>query len=230
MKIDILTIFPELFEECFSSGMPRLAIERGLLNVDAHDLRAWTKNKHKQVDDEPYGGGPGMVMKPEPLVDGISDILGHSPTLMSKGERSILLTPQGKRLDQKVVEDLSLSKRILLVCGRYEGMDERVRSYVTDEISIGDYVISGGEMAAMVIVDAVTRLIEGVLGEKDSLIDESFINDRLEYPQYTRPPVFNGDYVPQVLLSGNHQDIDEWRKNQAKARTKSRRPDLIKPD
>ncbi len=230
MKIDILTIFPELFKDCFSFGMPRLAIERGLLDVEAHDLRAWTKNKHRQVDDEPYGGGPGMVMKPEPLIGGIGDILAHSPTLMEKGERSVLLTPQGKRLDQRMVENLSTSKRIVLICGRYEGVDERVRAYVSDEISIGDYVISGGEMAAMVVVDAVTRLIDGVLGEKDSLIDESFVNDSLEYSQYTRPSIFNGDLVPQVLMSGNHKEIREWRTSRAMIKTKARRPDLIKPD
>lgn len=227
MQIDIISVFPDVFPAIFSAGMMRIAQEKGKLTIAAHDLRDWTANNHRQVDDEPYGGGPGMVMKPEPFYLALESLLGHDPQLVLKGERTILLSPQGEPLSQRLAAGFASASRLILLCGRYEGVDERVRSYVSDEISIGDYVLSGGEIAAMALADAVVRLIPGVLGEQESLNEESFAQDNLEYPQYTRPAEFRGDGVPDVLVSGNHALIDDWRRRQAERRTKSRRPDLL---
>lgn len=228
MRIDIITIFPEMFEQVLKFGAIKAATEKQLLEIVVNDLRDWTEDKHRQVDDEPYGGGPGMVMKPEPLYRSLQSVLGHSPTLLSKGERTALMTPQGRKLDQGIVEDLSKADKLVLICGRYEGVDERVRGYVSDEISLGDFILSGGEMAAMVLIDAVTRLIDGVLGKKDSLLEESFNAGMLEYPQYTRPSEFMGEAIPEVLISGNHQEIKKWRFEQSRIKTWLRRPDLLR--
>lgn len=229
MRIDIVSIFPDIFAPVFSVGMMRLAQEKGLLEVDAHDLRDWASDKHRRVDDEPYGGGPGMVMRPEPFYQALLDLLGHDPMLLSSGERTVLLTPQGELLRQRLIEGLSKAEHLVLLCGRYEGVDERVRSFVSDEISIGDFVLSGGELAAMVVAEALTRQIPGVLGEVESLSEESFTGGFLEYPQYTRPAEFLGNEVPEVLISGNHRAVKDWRRHQAKLRTLARRPDLLYP-
>lgn len=226
MKIDIVSIFPEVFEPVFKVGMSRLAQERGLLELAAHDLRDFTADKHRRVDDEPYGGGPGMVMKPEPFYAAMTALLGGSPFVLSKGVRTILLTPQGESLSQPLVTGLSKAARLIILCGRYEGVDARVNTFVTDEISVGDYVLSGGEIGAMVLVDAVGRLISGVLGAEASLDEESFSNGLLEYPQYTRPASWRGLTVPDVLVSGDHGAVKEWRRRMAELRTRARRPDL----
>lgn len=227
MKIDIVSIFPEVFEPVFKVGMSRLAQERGLLEINAHDLRDFTTDKHRQVDDEPYGGGPGMVMKPEPFYQAMVSLLGASPFVVPKGVRTILLTPQGRPLDQSLVSGLARAARLIILCGRYEGVDARVNTFVTDEISIGDYVLSGGEIGAMVIVDAVGRLLSGVLGAEASLDEESFSDGLLEYPQYTRPASWMGQDVPDVLVSGNHGEIKKWRLRESQLRTRTRRPDLV---
>jgi len=226
-RIDVVTIFPEMFAPVLASGMLRLAQEKKLLSIRVHDLRDWTHNKHRQVDDVPYGGGPGMVMKPEPIYEALTALLGHSPTLLEGGERTILLTPQGSRLNQGGVANLRTAAHLILICGRYEGVDERVRSFVSDEISLGDYILSGGEIAAMAVIDAVGRLIPGVLGGEESLAEESFTERNLEYPQYTRPAKFLAEEVPKVVLSGHHGEIEKWRRAQADLRTAARRPDLI---
>ena len=226
MKIDIVSIFPEVFEPVFRVGMSRLAQERGLLELAAHDLRDFTADKHRRVDDEPYGGGPGMVMKPEPFYAAMTALLGESLFVLPKGVRTILLTPQGVRLSQPIVDGLSKAERLVILCGRYEGVDARVNTFVTDEISVGDYVLSGGEIGAMVLVDAVGRLISGVLGAEASLDEESFSNGLLEYPQYTRPASWLGLPVPDVLVSGDHGAVKEWRRRMAELRTRARRPDL----
>ena len=227
MKIDIVSIFPEVFKPVFNVGMSRLAQERGLLEIDAHDLRDFTTDKHRQVDDEPYGGGPGMVMKPEPFYRAVSSLLGGSPFLLPKGVRSVLLTPRGAPLAQTLVAGLAKAQRLIILCGRYEGVDARVGTFVTDEISIGDYVLSGGEIGAMVVVDAVGRLISGVLGDEASLEEESFSFGLLEYPHYTRPASWHGMNVPDVLVSGDHGAIKKWRLEEARYLTSVRRPDLL---
>lgn len=226
MKIDVITIFPELFTPFFQTGMLKIAQEKQLVSFTAHNLRDFTADKHKQVDDEPYGGGPGMVMKPEPFFTALQAVLGSSPFLLSEKVRTVLLTPRGVRLNQQLVQNLAGAARLVFLCGRYEGVDERVASFVTDEISIGDYILSGGEVAAMVIIEAVTRLKAGVLGEVGSLVEESFSQGLIEYPQYTRPAQWLNMSVPEVLLSGNHQAIKKWRHEQALLSTKLRRPDL----
>lgn len=226
MKIDIVSIFPEVFGSVFNIGMSRLAQERGLLEISAHDLRDFTADKHRQVDDEPYGGGPGMVMKPEPFYEAMRSLVGGSPFVLPKGVRSVLLTPQGAPLSQDLVKGLSRAQRLIILCGRYEGVDARVSTFVTDEISIGDYVLSGGEIGAMVLVDAVGRLISGVLGDEASLDEESFCAGILEYPHYTRPATWLGMKVPDVLVSGDHGAIKKWRHGTAEFLTKARRPDL----
>ena len=226
MKVDIVSIFPEIFGPVFGAGMLRLAQERGLIEIVAHDLRDFTVDKHRQVDDEPYGGGPGMVMKPEPFFAAVESIVGGTPFVLPKGVRTVLLAPQGRPLTQQLVAGLAQADRLVLLCGRYEGVDARVGAFVTDEISIGDYVLSGGEVAAMVVVDAVGRLTAGVLGDEASLIEESFAAGLLEYPQYTRPVSWLGIKVPDVLVSGDHAAIGSWRRRQADFVTKVRRPDL----
>ena len=223
MHIDILTLFPEMFASPFSTSILKRAIERKLVSINIHNIRDYTHDKHHTVDDYPYGGGAGMVLKPEPIFEAVESIKPES------GEVPIiLLTPQGRLFCQQIALELSKYSRLILICGRYEGVDERVHSYlVTDEISIGDYVLSGGELAAMVVVEAVVRLLPGVLGSEASLLDDSHVAGLLEYPQYTRPAVYKGWSVPEVLLSGNHAQISKWRHEQAILRTLERRPELL---
>jgi len=223
VHIDILTLFPEMFASPFSTSILKRAIERKLVSINIHNIRDYTHDKHHTVDDYPYGGGAGMVLKPEPIFEAVESIKPES------GEVPIiLLTPQGRLFCQQIALELSKYSRLILICGRYEGVDERVHSYlVTDEISIGDYVLSGGELAAMVVVEAVVRLVPGVLGSEASLLDDSHVAGLLEYPQYTRPAVYKGWSVPEVLLSGNHAQISKWRHEQAILRTLERRPELL---
>ncbi|MBF0252510.1 MAG: tRNA (guanosine(37)-N1)-methyltransferase TrmD [Candidatus Omnitrophica bacterium] len=223
MKIDIITIFPNMFDVVLGESMMRIAQDKGLVKIDVHDLRNWTNDKHRTVDDKPFGGGPGMVMKIEPLDKALSDIKAKA-----EGDiKTILLTPQGARFEQKTAKELSGSAHIILVCGHYEGFDERVRDLVDMEISIGDYVLTCGELPAMVVVDSIVRLLPGVLGASDSLSEESFEDGLLEYPQYTRPAEYRGMKVPEILFSGDHKKINKWRMDKAIERTKERRPDLL---
>jgi len=212
-----------MFDSPFSTGIFKRAIERKLVSVNIHNIRDYTHDKHHTVDDYPYGGGAGMVLKPEPIFEAVESIKPES------GEVPIiLLTPQGRLFSQQIALELSKHGRLILICGRYEGVDERVRSYlVNDEISIGDYVLSGGELAAMVVVETVVRLLPGVLGSEVSPLDDSHVAGLLEYPQYTRPAVYRGWSVPEVLLSGNHAQISNWRHEQAIIRTLERRPELL---
>jgi len=223
MKIDILTIFPKMFDNVLNESIIKRAQESGRVKIKTHNLRDWTHDRHRTVDDKPFGGGAGMVMKPEPIFEAIDDLKPKRDT------KIILLTPQGKKLNQKVAKRISKQKHLILICGHYEGVDERIRKeLVTDEISIGDYILTCGELPAMVLIDSIIRLIPNVLGHKDSAKFESFENSLLEYPQYTRPAEYEGLKVPKVLLSGNHKSIEEWRKNESVKRTKARRPDLLK--
>jgi tRNA (guanine37-N1)-methyltransferase len=221
MHVDLLTIFPELFGGPLATGPIRIAREKGLLDVSVHNLRDYTTDKHLGVDDVPYGGGQGMVMKAAPLIAAIEHIAGDQLP------RRILLAARGTRLDQAKVGELAALPRLLFVCGRYEGVDERVAQVVDEELSIGDYVLSGGELAALVVVDAVVRLIPGVLGNEASPVDDSFSTGLLEGPQFTRPAEFRGVRVPDVLLSGDHAAIARWRREQALRTTFERRPDLL---
>jgi tRNA (guanine37-N1)-methyltransferase len=226
MRIDILCLFPEMFVSPFDCSIIKRARERGLVEVVVHNIRDYTHDKHRTVDDYAYGGGPGMVLKPEPIFEAVESI---KKQVDYSGVPIILLTPQGRLFTQQVARELALHQNIMLVCGHYEGVDERVREHlITDEISIGDYVLSGGELAAMVVVDAVVRLIPGVLGSPLSFHSDSHSNGLLEYPQYTRPEVYRSWSVPAVLLSGNHGEIARWRRQQAILRTLKRRPDLAK--
>ena len=227
MRIDILTLFPKMFEALFNTGIFQRAIAKGLVKVNIFNIRDYTHDKHHIVDDYPYGGGAGMVLKPEPIFEAVEQIKKEAAT--EEEELSIiLLTPQGRPFSQTVAQELSHYSHLILICGHYEGIDERAHQYLaTDEISIGDYVLSGGEPAAMVVVDAVARLLPGVLGSEDSLKDDSHTNGLLEYPQYTRPAVFREWSVPDVLLSGNHAQIAKWRREQAIIRTLNRRPELV---
>lgn len=235
MKINILTLFPKMFENILGESMLKIAQKKGLARIKVHNLRDWTKDSHKTADDKPFGGGPGMVMKIEPVWRALEE-LGITPGRCNTGYRGahrpggyvVLLTPQGKKFDQKTAKRLAKEKRLILICGHYEGVDERIRGLVDEEISIGDYILTCGELPALVLIDAVVRLIPGVLGHDDSVKSESFENNLLEYPQYTRPAEFEGMKVPEVLLSGNHKKIEAWRKEEALKRTKNRRPDLIK--
>ncbi len=234
MQIDVLTIFPDMFTGFLGESIIRRAQEKGKLKVNVHNLRDWTSDAHRSVDDRPFGGGPGMVMKPEPLFAAVEEILKRNrrrrPAAGGRrgGCRIVLFTPQGVRFSQRRAEALSGCRQLILICGRYEGVDERVRRFlVTDEISVGDYVLTGGELPAMVLIDAITRLIPGVLGDPGSLKDESFADGLLEYPHYTRPRNFRGRKVPAVLLSGDHRRIEAWRRKRSLARTRERRPDLI---
>lgn len=223
MRIDLLTIFPEMFSGPFDSSIIKRACDRGALEVACHDIRAFATDTHRKVDDVPYGGGPGMVMKPEPLVAAIEAI-----TPLGASYRRVLLCAQGRTFSHRIAKEFAGVDHLLLVCGRYEGVDERVRDgWIDDEISIGDYILSGGECAAMVVVDTVTRLLPGVLGNAESLQEESFSRGLLEYPQYTRPEVFRDQIVPKVLTSGDHQAIAAWRREASLARTLQRRPDLL---
>ncbi|MBN2305348.1 MAG: tRNA (guanosine(37)-N1)-methyltransferase TrmD [Anaerolineae bacterium] len=223
MHIDILTLFPEMFDGPLTESILKRAQENELLTIRRHNIRDYTTGKHHTVDDTPYGGGGGMVMMAEPLVTAVEGVRGDDPQVPV-----ILLTPQGRTLTQKVVQELAAYPRLILVCGRYEGVDERVRqSVITDEISIGDYVLTGGELAAMVIVDAVARLIPGVLGARWGAEEDSHAMGLLEYPHYTRPPVFREQAVPDALLSGDHGGIERWRRREAIRRTWQRRPDML---
>ncbi|MBS3943660.1 MAG: tRNA (guanosine(37)-N1)-methyltransferase TrmD [Dethiobacter sp.] len=222
MRIDILTIFPRILQGPFSESMIKRALERGLAEINVVDLRLFAEGKHRQVDDAPYGGGCGMIFKPEPLFAAVEHLKSGAAA------RVILLSPQGRTFNQKMAGDLAGERHLILICGRYEGVDERVReALVDDEISIGDYILTGGELAAAVITDAVVRLIPGLLPAR-SVEDESFSASMLEYPQYTRPPEFRGLAVPAVLLSGNHAEIELWRRRRSIERTLKTRPDLLK--
>ena len=223
MHIDILTLFPQMFQGMFSLGIFKRAIDQKLVSVGVHNIRDYTHDKHHTVDDYPYGGGAGMVLKPEPIFEAVESIKGESTTVPI-----ILLTPQGRLFSQQVAQELSQYSHLILICGHYEGVDERVREHLaTDEISIGDYVLSGGELAAMVVIDAVFRLVPGVLGSEASPLDDSHVAGLLEYPQYTRPATYRGWSAPEVLLSGNHAQIADWRREQAILRTLERRPELL---
>ena len=224
MNFDIITIFPEIFHAYLSESILKRAVLKGLVEVRVHNLRDFTVDRHRTVDDCAYGGGPGMVMKPEPFFAAV-ETLRPDPA----GGRIIMMSPAGRKFDQDMALELSKETRpLLFLCGRYEAIDERVRiALVDDEISIGDYVLTGGELPALVIIDAVTRLIPGVLGDKNSAEAESFSWGILDYPHYTRPPVFRNMAVPEILLSGNHKDIDRWRRKEALRRTLDRRPDLL---
>ena len=230
MRIEILTLFPEMFQSPFSVGIFKRAIDRKLVSVNTHNIRDYTHDKHRTVDDYAYGGGAGMILKPEPIFEAVESIKSdiYSKEGVDIVLPIILLTPQGRLFTQEVAQELSRYSYMILICGRYEGVDERVRQHlVTDEISIGDYVLSGGELAAMVVVDAVVRLLPGVLGSEASLLDDSHTTGLLEYPQYTRPATYKGWSVPQVLLSGNHAQLAKWRREQAIQRTLERRPELL---
>lgn len=223
MEFHVVTLFPEMFAAANWPGMVGRALKAGLIQIEAHGLREHGIGNYRQVDDTPYGGGSGMVLRPEPLFGAIDAVMGAHPGLWR-----LLLTPQGEPLDQAMVRDLSARRPgLLLIAGRYEGVDERVRSLADQEISIGDYVLSGGELPAMVVIEAVARLVPGVLGNPESLAEESFAEGLLEYPHYTRPEEFRGMRVPEVLLSGDHRKIREWRRQQALERTARRRPDLL---
>ncbi|TWT64652.1 tRNA (guanosine(37)-N1)-methyltransferase TrmD [Allorhodopirellula solitaria] len=232
MRIDVVTLFPAIFDGYLTQSLLHKAIVRGLVDIQRHDLRQWAENvPHRKVDDRPFGGGPGMLIQVEPTINCVreieSDADSGKPPVPA---RRILLTPQGKRLDQRVAEDLATSERIVLLCGRYEGFDQRVHDILEpEEISVGDFVLNGGEVAAMTIIDAVVRLIPGVLGDENSHRDDSFSrgNRMLEFPQYTRPREFEGHFVPEVLLSGDHAAIAAWRAEQTLIRTRTRRSDLL---
>src|SRR2546423_672604 len=232
LRVDIITIFPDYFREVFDYGIIRRARAANLVSVQAHDLRSWTGGRHHLVDDRPFGGGDGMVPKPEPIFAAVESLAGARRRKdIANGKRVVLLSPQGKRLTQSIASDFAKSEQVVLICGRYEGVDERVaQALVTDEISIGDYVLSGGEPAALVVVDATVRLIPGALGSETSTATESFSeasNGTLDYPHYTRPPDFEGMRVPEVLLTGHHGEIAGWRRDAAEDKTKRNRPDLL---
>ena len=221
MKIDVLTLFPGMFPGPLDESIIKRACESGRLQLGVHDLRDYTHDRHRTVDDRPFGGGPGMLLKPEPLFEAVEVLRGEKT-------RVILTSPAGRPFRQEIARELAGEKHVLLICGSYEGFDERVRQrLVDDEISIGDYVLTNGALPAMVIVDAVTRLLPGVLGDDESSQDESFSGCLLEYPQYTRPAEFRGMNVPEVLLSGDHAAIEKWRREQATVQTRQRRPDLL---
>ena len=222
MKVDVVTIFPGLFDPFLGESIVGRAVEKGLVETRLWELRDFTKDKHRSVDDRPYGGGAGMVMKPEPIVEAVEAIEAEN----GPGRR-ILLTPQGKAFTQGMAGELAGSEHLILICGRYEGFDERIRKILNpEEISIGDYVLCGGEIPAMAIIEAVVRLLPGALGHPDSARQESFVDGLLDFSQYTRPPEFRGEKVPDVLQSGNHREIDEWRRQEALRKTKERRGTL----
>jgi len=242
MRFDIFTLFPGIFESPLKESMLKRAIESGLLDVQLHNIRDYAVGRHQVTDDYPYGGGGGMVMKPEPMFSAVETVLGLETRNAEVGVRNedsefrlphseipiVLLTPQGRLFNQQIATELAQHDRVALICGRYEGFDERIREHLaTDEISIGDYVLTGGELAALVVVDAVIRLKPGVLGDPTGAIDDSHASGLLEYPHYTRPPEFRGWQVPEILLSGDHAKVDRWRREQALLRTWRRRPDLL---
>ncbi|MBU0468586.1 MAG: tRNA (guanosine(37)-N1)-methyltransferase TrmD [Candidatus Omnitrophica bacterium] len=223
MRFDIITIFPDSLKPYVNESVLKRGQLKKKIDIRLHDLRDYTNDKHKKVDDRPFGGGPGMIMKPQPIYDAVKKIKGRRKV------KVILTCPTGKPLTQTYAKKLAKNKNLIIICGRYEGVDERIRKMVVDEsISIGDYILTGGELPALVLVDCISRLVPGVLGEEDSLLDESFEEGLLEYPQYTRPADFHGVKVPNVLLSGHHEDVKGWRKEQSLAITKKKRPDLLK--
>lgn len=219
MKIDILTLFPSMFTGFLSESIISRAINKNLVSINIHDIRSYSKDSHKKVDDYPYGGGPGMVLMPQPIFDAVKD-------LKKDNTKVILLTPQGIPYKQSMAYHLSKESHIILICGHYEGFDERIRTLADMEISIGDFVLTGGEIPAMAITDSITRLLDGVIA-KESYLEESFNNNLLDYPVYTHPSVYEGMSVPEVLLSGHHENINKWRKDMSIKRTKERRPDLL---
>src|SRR5215207_5804569 len=229
MQFEVFTLLPEVFPPYLESSILQRARQRGLIDVRVHNIRDYTHDRHHMTDDTPYGGGGGMVMKPEPVFEAIESVLGLSASLTQPiAVPVILLTPQGRVFTQRVAEELSRHERIALLCGRYEGVDERIRQHlVTDEISIGDYVLTGGELPALMIIDAISRLLPGVLGDPTGAEDDSHSMGLLEYPHYTRPPEFRGWKVPEILLSGDHAKIEKWRREQALQRTFHKRPDMI---
>jgi tRNA (guanine37-N1)-methyltransferase len=227
MRFDVLTLFPDIFQGYLGESLLKRAIQAGLVDVRLHDIRDWSQGKHNTVDDRPFGGGPGMVLKVEPVVECVEAVRAQDP----EAGHLIMLTPQGRRLDQPMVEELAQHKRLILLCGRYEGFDERIRLLLEpDEISIGDFVLNGGEVAAMTIIDTTIRLVPGVLGDEDSSVYDSFSGSRrwLEGPQYTRPREYRGLDVPPVLIGGNHEEIARWREQNSLERTRQRRADLLK--
>jgi len=222
MRFDIITIFPEMFQSPFASGVLGKAVAKGLIEVVVHNLRDFTEDKHQQVDDRPFGGGEGMVLKPEPIFRAVEKVR------LTQAAEVVLLTPQGEKFTWQVAEELRRARQVILICGRYEGVDERVAEHLaTRELSIGDFILTGGELAAMVVVDAVARLVPGVVGKEEAVRQDSFFRGIFDYPQYTRPRDFKGYKVPEVLLSGNHDKIRRWRKRKALEKTWRRRPDLI---
>ncbi|HQA59915.1 MAG TPA: tRNA (guanosine(37)-N1)-methyltransferase TrmD [Tepidanaerobacteraceae bacterium] len=223
--IHVLTLFPEFFESPFNVSIIKRALDKGLIQIELINIRDFSRDKHKKVDDYPYGGGSGMVMKPEPIFEAVDYV---EKTIEGERRRIILMSPQGKTFNQSLARELSTEKNLVFICGHYEGIDERVKTLITDEISIGDYILTGGEIPALAIIDAVTRLVPGVLGSSQSLEEESFSDGLLEYPQYTRPEVYRGLKVPDVLLSGNHKEIELFRRREALIRTREKRPDLFK--
>ena len=231
LRFDIITIFPEFFRGVFDFGIVRRARAAGLVEITAHDLRGWTHDRHKVVDDRPFGGGDGMVLKPEPLfeaVESLTGLAGGAEVFREAGRRVVLLSPQGRRLSQESAAELASAGQVVVICGRYEGVDERVsEALATDEVSIGDYVLSGGEPAAVVLVDAVTRLVPGALGSETSAVNESFSEGILDFPNYTRPVEFRGRRVPEVLLGGHHAEVARWRRLAALRKTRRNRPDLF---
>ena len=232
MHFEVFTLLPEVFPPYLESSILKRAIQRGLVKVNIYNIRDYTHDKHHVTDDTPYGGGGGMVMKPEPIFEAVETVLGSappaSPPELDPGIPIILLSPQGRVLSQRIAEDLSARERIALLCGRYEGVDERVREHlVTDEISIGDYVLTGGELPALILIDAVARLLPGALGDPTGAEDDSHSMGLLEYPHYTKPAEFRGWKVPEILLSGDHAKIEKWRREQALVRTFNKRPDML---
>lgn len=225
-QIDVLTIFPALFNSPFAEGMVSRAREKGLVEVRVHNLRSFTADKHAAVDDYPFGGGPGMLMKPEPFFKGVDFIRKTYPD--TSESRIVLLTPQGRTFKHEIALDFSMNKGLIFLCGRYEGVDERVAEHLANEqVSIGDYILSGGDLAAMVIIECVVRLLPGAIGSSESLVGESFSEGLLKYPQYTRPAVYQGLEAPSILLSGDHAKIAEWRREQTRIRTRLRRPEIF---
>jgi tRNA (guanine37-N1)-methyltransferase len=221
MKIDVLTLFPEMFGGALDVSIVQRARNTGILDLRIHNLRDYTHDRHRTVDDRPFGGGPGMILKPEPLFEAVENLAGERT-------RVILMTPAGRTFTQAIARELAQCKHLVFICASYEGVDERVREALADdELSIGDYVLTNGGLPAMVVIDAVTRLLPGALGDDESALDESFSQGLLEYPHYTRPAEFRGMKVPEILLSGHHAEIEKWRSEQAKARTMERRPDLL---
>jgi tRNA (guanine37-N1)-methyltransferase len=228
LTIDVITIFPKIFENITDFGVIRYGEAKKICRVNIHDLRNYTEDKHRKVDDRPYGGGPGMVLSVQPVYDSVSSIKKENKILKPEMQEVILLTPRGEPLKQELLRNLSQMENIILICGRYEGVDERVKELVVDrEISIGDYVLTGGEIPAMVIIDGVFRLLKGIVGKEESLIEESFEDGVLDYPQYTRPDIFRGHKVPEILKSGNHKKIKKWREEKSIEITRKKRPDLF---